>query len=104
MKIVVNRCFGGFSVSDAVMKELKLSYNGDNWNHINNKTFNIKSDNYEQYRTHPPLIEAIEKVGYPNCNGAYADLEIIKIPDDINWEIRKYDGLETVHEIHRTWP
>lgn len=103
MKIVINYCYGGFSVSDAVMEELNLPNNGDDWNHINNQTFDIDSDNYEQYRTHAPLIKAIEKIGYPNCNGAYADLKIIEIPDNVNWEIQEYDGIETIHEVHRTW-
>lgn len=104
MKIVINRCFGGFSVSDAVMKELNLPHYIPNWNHVDNETFNIESDNCEQYRAYTPLIEAVKKIGYPRCNGRFADLAIIEIPDDTNWEIREYDGLETVHEIHRTWP
>jgi hypothetical protein len=104
MKIVINCWYGEFSVSNAVMKELKLPGRKGNWNFPNNATFEITSDNINQYRTHTPLIEAIEKIGNPRCNGPHANLAIIKIPDDVNWEIQEYNGLETIHEIHRTWP
>jgi hypothetical protein len=30
-------------------------------------------------------------------------LEVIDIPDDIEWFISDYDGVETVHEAHRSW-
>lgn len=103
MKIVINCWYGGFSVSDAVMEELNLPNSGNIWNHINNKTFDINSNNSKQFRAHAPLIKAIEKIGHPHCNGPCANLKIIEIPDNVNWEIQEYDGVETIHEVHRTW-
>ena len=29
--------------------------------------------------------------------------KIIEIPDDIEWEIDNYDGIESIHEKHRSW-
>ena len=26
-----------------------------------------------------------------------------EIPDDVEWEIDDYDGIETIHEVHRSW-
>ena len=36
-------------------------------------------------------------------DGVYSDLKVVEIPDDINWYIEEYDGLEHVAERHRTW-
>lgn len=37
------------------------------------------------------------------ANGEFATLKIVRIPDNIEWEIEEYDGLETVAEKHREW-
>jgi hypothetical protein len=38
-----------------------------------------------------------------NANTDYSELEVIEIPDDVQWEIGEYDGLEWVAEKHRVW-
>jgi hypothetical protein len=53
-------------------------------------------------RNDPDLITVIEKLG-EKANGSCAELSIIEIPDDIEWEIDEYDGLETIREKHRSW-
>ena len=50
----------------------------------------------------PRLLECVEKLG-EEANGTYAELKIVEIPDDVNWEIGEYDGLEWVEEVHRRW-
>ena len=47
-------------------------------------------------------IEMIEEEG-TSINGPYAGLKIVEIPDDVNWYIEEYDGMEHVAERHRTW-
>ena len=37
------------------------------------------------------------------ANSDCADLRIADVPDDIEWYIDDYDGIETVREVHRTW-
>lgn len=103
MKIVINVCFGGFSVSDKLMKALNLPSAQDNWNYLDNETFNICSENPLAYRCYPPLIEAIEKIGNASTNGPFSNLKIIDIPDNVDWYIHEYDGYETIHEVHRIW-
>lgn len=101
MKIAVNKCFGGFGVSEAVYKELGKEWDG--YGYLDNDDFGIKSNNYLAYRSHPKLIAAIEKVGEKEASGSLAKVRIVDIPDDIEWEIDEYDGVETVHEQRRSW-
>jgi len=48
------------------------------------------------FRTHPDVIsvvETLEEVG----------LEVVEVPDDVNWYIDSCNGAETIREKHRTW-
>lgn len=101
MKIALNKCYGGFCVSRAVYKELGINW--DNYGYLDNEAFGIESDNYLEWRKHPKLIEAIEKIGEDAASGELAMVRIVDIPDDVEWEIDEYDGIETVHEVHRSW-
>ena len=101
MKIVINRCFGGFGLTKAVFNELGFVYDG--YGSMHNEDFGIDSDEYLAYRADPKLIAAIEKVGIEESTAALAELEIVDIPDGVEWEINDYDGVETVHEQHRSW-
>jgi hypothetical protein len=101
MKIVVNKCFGGFGVSEAVYKELGMEWDG--YGYLYNEDFGIESDNYNAYRTNKKLIEAIERIGEKTASGAMAELRVVEIPDGIEFDINNYDGIETVHENHRSW-
>jgi hypothetical protein len=53
-------------------------------------------------RNDPVLINVIEEMGQ-GANGNHAKIEIIEIPDDVNWQIDEYDGQESIHEVHRSW-
>ena len=89
MKIVVNRRYGGFSLSKEAYEQLGLEWDG----------FGFAYDND---RTNPKLIEVVEKLG-KKANGQCANLEVVEIPDGIDWEIDEYDGYEHVEEKHRRW-
>ena len=91
MKIVVNRCYGGFGLSKKAYEFLGLTW--DDYGYAYNE---------EELRTDPKLIECVEKLGQ-EANGRYAALEVVEIPDDVEWEINDYDGIETIHEKHRSW-
>lgn len=101
MKIALNKCFGGFCVSAAVYSELGMAWDGVG--DLSNKDLGIDSDNRMEYRSHPELIEALEKVGEKNASGEGAQVRIVEIPDGIEWEIHDDDGVETAHEKHRSW-
>lgn len=101
MKIVINRCWGGFGVSEIVYKELGIKWDG--YGYLRNEDFGIESDNSDEFRTNPRLISAIEKVGVEMASGDMAKLKIVDIPDDVKFYIHDYDGMETVNENHRSW-
>ena len=53
-------------------------------------------------RDDPILIRVVEEMG-EEANDRFAELEIVEIPDDVEWQIDDYDGYETIHEVHRSW-
>lgn len=65
-----------------------------------------KSDDWFYYRDisrdDPDLVAVVKKLG-KGANGDCAELAIIKIPDDVEWAIEEYDGIEWVAEKHRIW-
>lgn len=101
MKIVINNAYGGFSVSEAVYNELEIPWDG--YGYIRNEDLNIESNNYDACRSDKHLIAAIEKLGLEKSNGGFSCLKIVEIPDNIEWEINNYHGIETIHEKHRSW-
>lgn len=53
-------------------------------------------------RTDPDLIAVVEELG-DKADGRCARLRVVEIPDDVEWEVAEYDGMEWVAEKHRTW-
>jgi hypothetical protein len=49
------------------------------------------------------LVQVIEELG-EEANGSHAKLEVIEIPDGVEYTIDEYDGIESIHEKHRSWP
>ena len=92
MKIVINRCFGGFGLSDLASDMYCAAKN-------------IAADNFfdrDVPRNDPVLVEIIEKLGTA-ADGRYSELKIVDIPDDVDWIVEEYDGMEYVAERHRVW-
>lgn len=100
MKIVINSCFGGFGFSDKCSEALGGVRYGTGWD-----SYYKFPDNKREtaFRTDPKLIELMETKGSEWCSGDYANLKIVEIPDDVNYYISDYDGMEAVEEAHRTW-
>ncbi len=55
------------------------------------------------YRTDGALIECIEELGDEASVEGFSELRIVEVPDDLNYVVDEYDGLETLHEAVRTW-
>lgn len=85
MKIVLNKCFGGFGLSDKGVKRFR----------------ELEEDNteerfYEVARENPNLITVVEELG-DEANGDYAELVVVEIPDGYEYKIDEYDGIETAY-------
>ena len=93
MKVVINKCYGGFSLSEAAYKELGLKWDGFGHGYEFNE---------DKERSNPKLVEVVEKLG-AEANGRWANLRVVNIPDGAEYEIDEYDGIETIHEKHRSW-
>lgn len=128
MKIVINQCYGGFGLSEkAVMRYAELAgmtlypvetkFGYTEYYKVPKEEFDkIKSENPKAYsilnslmffesdidRTDPLLIRVVEELG-DEASAKFSELKIVKIPNDVQWEIRDYDGMETVVEQHRSW-
>lgn len=74
--------------------------------YIGNTCETIPNDKYWYYgnieRNDKDLIDVIETLG-DRANGRFGNIKIVDIPDDVTWEINDYDGIETIHEVHRSW-
>ena len=48
------------------------------------------------------LVRVVEEL-QEEANGHCAELKVVSIPDEVQWQIVKTDGVEHVCEVHRTW-
>jgi len=53
-------------------------------------------------RTDPDLITVVKKLK-EKANGEHAKLKIVEIPDNTEYTIEEYDGIEWIAEKHRIW-
>ena len=88
-KIAVNKCYGGFGLSDAAESRLR-------------ELGCVFEYSWDIARDDPLLVKVIEELG-DAAGGSYANIKIVTIPDDVEWVIEEYDGSEWVSEKHRTW-
>lgn len=105
MEVVINRCFGGFSLSNeaialCVQKGMTIANLADKdkkADFIKYTDGGILNRDDKLFRTNKIVIEVVKKLG-KRADGEFASLEIIEIPfDDTNyWEIESFDGKEKV--------
>jgi hypothetical protein len=110
-EVVINNCYGGFGVSLVAAKALRKMGNeyakkevlaGEKWSdgtvydgHFDSYCMGINRDD--------PMLVAVVRKLKEKANGHFAELTIVEIPADVEWEVEEYDGLEHVSERHRTW-
>lgn len=107
-KIVLNKCYGGFSVSAAAVRFMRERGNADA---LAVKIFgepgywggdhDWKSYGREFRRDDPDLVAAVEALG-EKADGSCARLSVQETPDGAEWEIDEYDGMESAC-APRTW-
>ena len=130
-EIVINKCWGGFGLSHkAMMRYAKLSgfplyaytdkrdkegnllsgrvevknLTGEEW-----IIYYYKDRNFKKYfsdgdiKRDDKILVKIVKELKEEANGSCAELKIVKIPADVRYEIEEYDGMESIHEKHKSW-
>lgn len=86
MKIVVNRCYGGFHLSNKAKNKLAKA--------VGVKTVDLW---VEDYREHPALVAIVEEMGVKAYDASVSELKIVEIPDNAtDWELDECDGFEDV--------
>lgn len=85
IQFVLNKCYGGFSLSDAAMEMLPSEVDYSEYSH----------------RSDAELIEVVETLG-PGANGHNAELSIVEIPDGTtDYKVSNYNGVETLIYVVR---
>lgn len=150
MKLVINKCFSGFSLSplavkrmaelrgeecfffkeknceytpitvEAAQKEFMWSafkvknptdyFSYKDFHNLSMEDRRKMNENYSKIsldcrpenRSDPILVQTVEELG-EKANGRHAKLKVVEIPDEIEWEIDEYDGMEIVRETSRSW-
>ena len=140
MKVVINRCFGGFGVSHEGMlryceikgidvypvqsddtfgfwtywtvpvEQRMVEKSGEDFyamsveDRIAHNKLRSKQtfDHFDIERNDPALVQTVQELG-EKAAGDYSKLVIVEIPDDTEWTVEEYDGMEHVSEVHRTW-
>jgi hypothetical protein len=124
-EIVINKCYGGFGLSHkaiiryAELKGFKLFWKIDNIHKeiykeravVENPEVLVhyyKDENLKEYfspdieRDDEDLIKIVREMGN-SVNSKHSDLNIVEIPDGVEWEVEEYDGVEWIAEKHRVW-
>jgi len=121
MKIVLNKCYGGFHISDEGYEWLLKNKNwkcttlgkDGEWKNSNAKIYKSEEDipfggkyyftsDDRGFRTNKDVIEMV-KILKEKASFQTSKIEIIEIPDNVDYEIEEHAGIEHVAEKHNTW-
>ncbi len=117
MKVVINKCWGDFGLSQEAYKKLneygipivdypstnageRVIYRGGELAGSTTELWNMWLDDD---RTNPLLVKVVEELGDAANNEPYSKLKVVEIPDDVDYYIDENDGMESIHEEHRIW-
>ena len=88
MFILLNKCYGGFGLSEEFLNEYP-EYKDErrNWSH-------------DSFRTNMELMDRVKYFGIHRASGEYSNLSIVSIPDDVtDWRMQEYDGYEYIEYV-----
>lgn len=102
MKIVINKCYGGFGLSKAAQEEYAKRKAIDAGRYLELPDSYEHIVQWEIPRDDADLVSIVETMGV-DANTWASELAVVEIPDGVDWYIEEYDGLEWIAERHRTW-
>ncbi len=115
MKVVINKCYGGFGLSDKAIEAciaLGMTVGderseGTDFIRFDKPQFGhyyIQMGRTAEFRCDPRVVQVVEELG-EEANGDFASLKVVEVPFDgpDGWYIDDYDGMERVAERHDTW-
>ena len=91
MKLVINKCYGGFGLSKQATELLGIEWDRYGYSHADSAK-----------RADPKLVAVVEHLGKA-ANGEHARLAVVEIPDGTEYTIEEAHGIEWVAEKHKTW-
>lgn len=81
MVFVLNKCYGGFSLSPFAVERLGVS---DPYADLDSLQIDA-------------LAALIAEYGSEKCSGSHAKLKVVEVPDTItDWMVQDYDGIESL--------
>lgn len=89
-EIVINCCYGGFSLSNEAA-QLLADLTGD-----------VPTNDPDVDRNNKNLVAVVKALG-AKANGSYAKLRIVELELNCKWRITEYDGWERVELIPQLW-
>lgn len=101
MKVVINRCHGGFSLSLEAVKYMANLGSVQAQEELASKAF--YGYVYDNERDNKYLVEAVEVLGSDVASGSCAELCVIEVPNNVQWHIAEYNGMEHVAQNHATY-
>jgi hypothetical protein len=126
MKVVINKCYGGFGLSNDAYERLialgitcrpyskeeednndEVIYKRDANDAMDLALKRFSKADYwdcflDQNRRHPLLVQVVEEL-QEKANSHFSELKVVEIPDGTRYEINDYDGIESIHECHMEW-
>lgn len=87
IEVMVNRCYGGFGLSEKAVAEYCKIMGLDNEDGI-----------VDLQRHDPQLLKIVKAMGTKQASGRYANIELQRIPAQYvnHYSICEYDGMETL--------
>lgn len=98
MKIVKNVCYGCYGLSEKALLRL-VEITGKDYIQCQEEYDLCPND---ETRAAPELVQVVEELGN-DASDEFAALIVVEIPNDVEWYISDYDGLETIEEVHGSW-
>jgi len=111
-RVLINRCYGGFQVSNegVILYEKKLGntlYEAPNkWGEQELFTDpECKNKHYffgEEHRDEKTLLEVFDELGSEKFSADFSKIVVDEIPNDMEWYISEYDGMERIEECNES--